>query len=110
MMMFHKGLDPESIEKLKHDTRLEGHTAYEEFVSDKTRFASKELIIQAYEGVLLEKRQLEMSILNGQRFKEYEKNRPPQNNWYELKGGEFSKELYRNRMALKPNDSNSVYL
>jgi hypothetical protein len=92
------------------DTRLEGHHKYEEFVSDKTRFASKELIIEAYEGVLLEKRRLENRILNGQRFKEYEKNRPPQNNWFELKTGEFSKELYRNRMALKPNDSNSVYL
>jgi hypothetical protein len=44
-MMFQKGLDPESIEQLKQDTRLEGHMKYEEFVNDKTRFASKELII-----------------------------------------------------------------
>ena len=60
--------------------------------------------------MLTDKRCHEKGILNGQRFKEYEKNRPPQNNWYELKSGEFSKELYRNRMALKPNNSNSVYL
>jgi hypothetical protein len=60
--------------------------------------------------VLKDRREFEKSILNGCRFKEYEKNRPPQNNWYELKTGEFSKELYRNRMALKPNNSNSVYL
>ena len=109
-MMFQQGINPDSIDQMRQDTRLEGHQKYEEFVSDKTRFESKKLIIEAYEGVLLDKRQLEMGILNGQRFKEYEKNRPPQNNWFELKGGEFSKELYRNRMALKPNDSNSVYL
>lgn len=110
MMMFQKGLDVEAIERLKEDTKLEGAKKFDEFINDKTRFASKELIIQAYEAVLMDKRHQEMSILNGQRFKEYEKNRPPQNNWFELKGGEFSKELYRNRMALKPNDSNSVYL
>lgn len=85
-------------------------SAYEQFVNDKTRFESRELVIEAYEGILEEKRQFERRVLNGQRFKEYEKNRPPQSNWYELKGGEFSKELFRNRMALKPNDSNTVYL
>lgn len=52
----------------------------------------------------------EKGILNGQRFKEFEKNRPPQDKWYEMKTGDFSKELYRNRMALKPNDANRVYL
>lgn len=98
------------MEDLHEQTRIEGITVFEKFINDKTRFPTKDLIIQAYEGVLQEKRQLEKSILNGQRFKEYEKNRPPQNNWYELKSGEFSKELYRNRMALKPNNSNSVYL
>jgi hypothetical protein len=35
------------------------------------------LIVDAYEGVLYEKRKLEKEILNGMRFKEYEKNRPP---------------------------------
>lgn len=49
-------------------------------------------------------------MLNSKRFKEFEKNRPPQDKWYELKNSEFSKELYRNRMALKPNDENRVYL
>ena len=74
------------------------------------RVDSKQLIIDAYEEILRDKRIKEKDVLNGQRFKEYEKNRPPQSNWYELKTGEFSKELYRNRMALKPNNSNSVYL
>lgn len=44
------------------------------------------------------------------RFKEYEKNRPPEQGWYELKTSQFSKELYRNRVALKPNNTNAVYL
>lgn len=48
--------------------------------------------------------------LNEKRMTEYEKNRPPQDRWYELKSKEFSKELYRNRMELKPNDANQVYL
>lgn len=68
------------------------------------------MIIEAYEGVLYEKRKLEKELLNTVRFKEFEKNRPPQDRWYELKSAEFSKELYRNRMALKPNDANRVYL
>lgn len=90
--------------------RLEGRSAYEKFVNDKTRHESKKLIIEAYEGMLGERRAVERSVLNNRRFKEYEKNRPPQAKWYELKGAEFSKELFRNRMALKPNDSNAVYL
>ena len=71
---------------------------------------SKALIIEAYEGVLYERRKLEKELLNSKRFKEFEKNRSPQDKWYELKTTEFSKELYRNRMALKPNDANRVYL
>lgn len=68
------------------------------------------MIIEAYESVLLERRRLEKELLNSKRFKEFEKNRPPQDKWYELKNAEFTKELYRNRMALKPNDENRVYL
>ena len=36
--------------------------------------------------------------------------RPPADKWYELKTQDFSKELYRNRVALKPNNSNQKYL
>ena len=68
------------------------------------------MIIEAYEGVLTDKRRLEKEVLNYKRQKEFEKNRPPQDRWYELKTTEFAKELYRNRMALKPNDENRVYL
>ena len=109
-MNMERGLDQDYMEELGDKYRLEGMSEYEKFINDKTRFESKKLIIEAYENILNEKRQLEKDVLNGQRFKEYEKNRPPQSKWYELKGGEFSKELFRNRMALKPNDSNTVYL
>jgi len=108
MMM--NGKSPDTIDDLYDKLKNEGAAAFERRINDKTRHDSKQLIIEAYEEVLKEKRQHEKEVLNGQRFKEYEKNRPPQSNWYELKSGEFSKELYRNRMALKPNDSNSVYL
>lgn len=109
-MMMNKGKDPEFLTELHDKMRMEGNIEYERFINEKTRYDSKQLIIEAYEEVLKDKRIKENVTLNGQRFKEYEKNRPPQSNWYELKTGEFSKELYRNRMALKPNNSNSVYL
>jgi len=66
--------------------------------------------VEAYENVLYGMRRDEKEYLNSMRFKEFEKNRPPQDRWYELKNKEFAKELYRNRMALKPNDENRVYL
>lgn len=40
----------------------------------------------------------------------YETRRPPANRWYELKSKDFTIELFRNRVALKPNNSNKVYL
>ena len=83
---------------------------FEKMIGDKNRLDQKGLIIEAYESVLYERRRLEKDLLNSKRFKEFEKNRPPQHKWYELKNSEFTKELYRNRMALKPNDENRVYL
>ena len=44
------------------------------------------------------------------RHEEYERNRPPESKWYEFKHNGFNKELYRNRVALKPNNENKVYL
>ena len=109
-MQVERGEDLELMEELSDKMRLAGHAAFETFVNDKTRYESKQLIIEAYEGILQERRVFERDMLNAQRFREYEKNRPPQAKWYELKGSEFSKELFRNRMALKPNNSNAVYL
>jgi hypothetical protein len=66
--MLKQGMDPESLKELKHNSYGEGLKAFEEFVNNKTRFASKELIISAYEGVLTDHRETEKDILNGHRF------------------------------------------
>lgn len=84
--------------------------AYEEFIADKTRFDSKELLIKTYEDLLLYERQQERGALNRARQIAYDKNRPPQDGWYMMKSSGFEKELYRNRVALKPNNLNAVYL
>jgi len=113
MLSMQKGTamtDEERLEELRERTKRQAQEEYEKFIHDKHRNDAKALIIEAYEGVLYEKRRFEKKLLNGKRFKEFEKNRPPQDRWYELKSTEFSKELYRNRMALKPNDANRVYL
>lgn len=68
------------------------------------------LMIEAYENVLLRNRRRERDILNKVRHEEYERNRPPESKWYEFKHNGFNKELYRNRVALKPNNENKVYL
>ncbi len=95
---------------MRDHLKREAMSEYDKFIHDKTRYNAKELMINAYEGVLYEQRKKEKEMLNQRRFKEFEKNRPPQDQWYTLKNTEFSKELYRNRMALKPNDANRVYL
>lgn len=47
------------------------------------------LIIEAYEEMLLNNRRDERQILNRVRDKEIQKNRPPQDKWYQLKTNEF---------------------
>jgi hypothetical protein len=56
MLMMQNGKNPGIMEELHEQTRLEGITAFEKFVAEKKRYESKELIIEAYENVLLEKR------------------------------------------------------
>ena len=113
-IMMQKGVPMDRIENALEEQRIQiqrqAQEEFEKMISDKNRLDSKGLIIEAYESVLLERRRLEKELLNSKRFKEFEKNRPPQDKWYELKNSEFTKELYRNRMALKPNDENRVYL
>ena len=77
------------MEELKESLKKEGFEAYEKFINDKTRHDSKDMIITAYEGVLQHNRQLEKEVLNRERCKEYEKNRPPQKNWFEMKSSGF---------------------
>jgi len=79
-------------------------------IREKVTGDGKQLCIKAYEEILLERRRNEREQLNKKRFMMYEKNRPPAEKWYELKDQEFTKELYRNRVALKPNNSNKNFL
>jgi hypothetical protein len=109
-----KGIPIDQIEARIQEERYhldrKAQEEFEKIISDKNRLDQKGLIIEAYEGVLHDRRRLELNLLNQKRFVEHEKNRPPADKWYTKSDKNFSKELYRNRMALKPNDSNSVYL
>ena len=113
-MSMERGVDlgeiEDRIERQRYELERRAQEEFERLINDKNRMDQKGLIIDAYEGVLYDRRRMERDILNAKRFKEHEKNRPPEEKWYMLKNKEFSKELYRNRMALKPNDSNFVYL
>ena len=100
----------QKIEEERYQIERKAQNEFEKLISDKNRLDQKGLIIEAYEGVLYERRRHELGLLNSKRFVEIEKNRPPADKWYTRSDKNFSKELYRNRMALKPNDSNSVYL
>lgn len=104
--------DPDEEEELYENPELnkQARRKFEEFLYDGKREDKKKLMIQTFEHLLYEMRRIEKDMLNVKRDREYEKNRPPQDRWYELKTQEFNKELYRNRMALKPNNENKVYL
>ncbi len=98
-------------EKLLEAQKWAAQEEYEKFVNDpKQRYNINELAIETYESILTGTRVEERRQLNNVRFKEHEKNRPPAQSWWELSSKEFNKELYRNRVALKPNNSNTVYL
>ena len=75
------GINPweneDKIDLVKHKIVREAADNFEKFIHDKHRLDSKELIIEAYEGVLYEQRKHEKEMLNAKRFKEFEKNRPP---------------------------------
>lgn len=91
--------------------RRHANELYEKFIRQKEpRPDANKLCIAAYESILTHERREELEKLNAQRFKEYETNRPPADKWYELKSTEFTKELYRNRVALKPDNQNTKYL
>ena len=59
---------------------------------------------------MYDKRRNEGEVLNKIRDTEIEKNRSPAKGWYMGHGKEFSKEVYRNRVSLRPNGSNKEYL
>ncbi len=108
-----KGIyDPDRDFELMEDDEIkrQARRKFDELLDDKNPQDKKKLLIETFEGLLYEKRRLERDYLNEKRAKEYEKNRPPQQKWYELKTPQFAEELYRNRMELKPNDQNQQYL
>ena len=95
----------QKIEDLKKETHADAYREYQRFIKDKLdRPDSKKLCIEAYEHILTHERVNERMQLNRKRFEEYETNRPPADKWYELKSKDFTKELFRNRVALKPNN------
>ena len=79
MMLMQRGENPEVLEELAGNTELErlGMAEYEKFIGDKKREKDKELIVEAYEGVLQHQRGGERDLLNKKRHTQYEKNRPP---------------------------------
>jgi len=66
-------------------------------------------MVTAFDGVLCHSRIEERTVLNRERKEKYEKNRPPNKGWHELKSSEFQKELYRNRVA-QNSEANALYL
>lgn len=65
------------MDDVKDEMKLKAQIEFEKFIHEKKREDPKGLIVDAYEGVLYEKRKAEKELLNFKRFKEYEKNRPP---------------------------------
>jgi hypothetical protein len=68
------------------------------------------LVLHTYESILDELRARERAILNEKRTEIYEKNRPPQEKWYELKSNEFTDEIQRHLNSLKPKEEHRHYL
>lgn len=48
--------------------------------------------------------------MNAKRTIEIDKNRPPLQGWFMGRDREFCKEMYRNRVELRPRGANSQYL
>ena len=105
-MAFNNGIDIDNIEKIKSKVYKEAYEKYEQEIRNRKIGEGKKLCIEAYESILDAERKKELILLNQERHKEIEKNRPPEPGWYTKTDKEFSKELYRNRVALKPNNSN----
>jgi len=106
-----KEFTEEEADELRRRSYRQAVEAFEKRMGDRNdRTDHRQLIIEAYEKILFDNRTKEKTILNSVRDKEYQKNRPPADQWYSLKSNTFNQECYRNRVALKPNNENSVYL
>lgn len=51
-LMLQRGENPDFLEELRESTKKEGFEAYEKFINDRAQHNSKDMIIEAYEGVL----------------------------------------------------------
>jgi hypothetical protein len=69
-----------------------------------------DLGLETYESIINELRVRERELLNKKRRVIYEEHRPPKDAWYTLKSSQFSTELHRNRVSLRPNDANRKLL
>jgi len=87
---------------MKARVSKEALTGYEKFIANKKREDEKLLCIEAYEKLLLDQRMIERELLNKKRRTEHDKNRAPHPGWYMGRDKEFSRELYRNRVELRP--------
>ena len=111
MLARQRGIDVDQIEsRVQREAQQTGEREFDSRMADRSRENAKQLQVEAYESILLDRRTTEKAELNAQRFREYEKNRPPEANWFSLTSSEFHKELYRNRVALKPHGENKAYL
>ena len=81
-LLMERGEPLDIQDKLFEEMEREALVEYEKFITDKKRNEPKEMIIRAYEGVLNDHRKDERNILNKERKKEYDKNRPPEHGWY----------------------------
>jgi hypothetical protein len=81
-LMMERGEPLDMQDKLFEQMEREALVEYEKFITDKKRSEPREMIIKVYEGVLNDHRKDERNILNKERKKEYDKNRPPEPGWY----------------------------
>ena len=73
---------------------------YDELFGRNEEVQQTNLAIGAFNDILDDLRSQEHDLLLKKRREEYERIRPPLDNWYTLKGEEFTNELKRNEMVL----------
>lgn len=95
-----------------NDNRFTGHLSkVVNPIAEGLNMNEKEgLVMHTYESILDELRNREKAILNEKRAEEYERNRPPQGNWFELKSSEFTQEIHRHMSSLKPKEEHRKLL
>ena len=100
------------VSQFEDENRFTGHLA--KVITPVTQgldLREKEgLVLHTYESILEELRARERAILNQKRMDAYEKNRPPQEKWYELKSNEFTEELQRHMNNMRPKEEHRQLL